>query len=167
LFELGVGFLQIRGHAVELACEPFELVAGMDLDTAIALVGADPCRPVCNSRIGPVIRRVIAKAAMVAIPSPTSSSTRLRAAWPWSGANASASGTSTKTSQPSGAIAACAVYTDPPPMLLATLTAGCAPGPADAADSAAATCGNFASSVSRNTRLISRWAISRPRPSTT
>ena len=41
LFQLGVGFLQIAGHAVELPGERFEFVAGMDLDAAVEFAGAD------------------------------------------------------------------------------------------------------------------------------
>jgi len=82
LFELGIGFPQIGGHAVELACEAFELVAGIDLDAAVELAGTNPRRAGVQFPYRPVIRRAIAKAAMAAMPSPISSSTRLRAAWP-------------------------------------------------------------------------------------
>src|SRR5215469_4425758 len=44
LFQLRIGFLQVGGHAVEPGSEPFELVAGVDLDAAVELAGADPCR---------------------------------------------------------------------------------------------------------------------------
>ncbi len=41
-FEVGVGFLEVRGHAVEVAGEVFELVAGLDVDVAVEFAGADP-----------------------------------------------------------------------------------------------------------------------------
>ena len=41
LLQLGVGFLQIAGHAVELPGERFEFVAGMDLDAAVEIAGAE------------------------------------------------------------------------------------------------------------------------------
>ena len=42
LFEVGVGFLQVRRHAVELAGKALQLVAGVDVDAAVELAGADP-----------------------------------------------------------------------------------------------------------------------------
>jgi hypothetical protein len=41
LFEFGVGFLQIARHAVEVAGEVFELIAGLDIDLPVELAGAD------------------------------------------------------------------------------------------------------------------------------
>ena len=41
LFKLGVGFLQIARHAVELPGERFEFVAGIDLDAAAEIAGAE------------------------------------------------------------------------------------------------------------------------------
>src|SRR5215831_3958487 len=44
LLELGIGFLEVARHAIELSSQALEFVPSVDLNASCELAGADPCR---------------------------------------------------------------------------------------------------------------------------
>ena len=58
LFEIGVGFLEVCRHPVEITGKTLQLVAGVDVDTAVEFAGTDARGAGLQlARIGPVMRR--------------------------------------------------------------------------------------------------------------